>query len=241
MELYWGPIGTIVLVMEKASSSAQPSSAKGSGVMTAIKWLLAVFLLLILADAFLSPVTISLRKTKESAAMETSRTIGLAMFQFANDHGGKYPTGHSSTEVFQQLIDGNYISDPAIFYVDMPGKSKAASNKLKPENVSWDVTVPLDSTSSEDIPLVFLTGYRVTYAPGGNAIPLFASAAGRLDGMAVCYHSNYAFFSSSTGGVPPSPHKMPNGVIANFVPTTFRANGQTFQQLTPDGPLPSAP
>ena len=94
------------------------------------------------------------------------------MFQYANDHNQNYPDGKSSTEVFQKLIDGGYISDPAIFYIPMVGKIKAGvGQRLKPENVCWDVTSPVDSSAPDGLPIVFSTGYKVNYVPGGAAIP----------------------------------------------------------------------
>jgi hypothetical protein len=169
--------------------------------------------------------------------MQTSRAIALAMFQFANDNGDKYPTGRSSTEVFQKLIDGKYIPDPATFFVVMSGKTKATSNNLKPENVSYDVTVPADSNSPDGLPLVFLTGYRIDYKPGGSAVPVSGSHTPfPLDGLAVCYKNNNAFFK-----VPNHQQSLPNHGITNFVPPDFDPKGQKFQQLTPDGPLPPAP
>jgi type II secretory pathway pseudopilin PulG len=223
--------------METASPSLRPRASfiKWPGLKTIVKGLLTAFLLVILLGVFLGPVTPSLRKARESAAMQTSRTIALAMFQFANDNGGKYPTGRSSTEVFQQLIDGKYVADPAIFYIDMPGKSRPQTPQLKPENVCYDVTVPVDSNSPDGLPLVFVTGYRVEYKAGGSAIPLAPSPSPfGFDGLAVCYKSNNAWFKREMP-------VRPDGVIQTFVPAEFAAGGRHFQQLTPDGSLPPAP
>jgi type II secretory pathway pseudopilin PulG len=224
--------------MEGASASPPLRSPpqKRSRKRTIIIWLIAIFILAVLLDGILlGPITPSLRKARESAAMQTSRTIALAMFQYANDHDGKYPTGRSSTEVFQQLIDENYVIDPKLFYIQMAGKSAPTSNTLKPENVSYDVTTPVDSNSPKGLPLVFLTGYRIEYKAGGSAIPLanFVNPFGN-DGLAVCYSGNNAWFK-----VPMSEQASDGGVV-NFVAPDFDAHGQKFQQLTPDGPLPPA-
>jgi hypothetical protein len=162
--------------------------------------------------------------------MRVSRTIGIAMFAYANDHGGAYPTGKSSTEVFQKLIDENYINDPAIFFtpqLQIVGKTKATSKKLRPENVCWDVTVPLDQGSYDALPVIFSTGFRVNYAPNGSATLLSKEG---LDGIAVCYHSNTAKFIFLT----PQSEKT----ISNFIASDFISNGKKYEQLTPDGPLP---
>jgi hypothetical protein len=179
------------------------------------------------------------------------------MFQYAMDNDGKYPDGNSSTEVFQKLIDKNYCTDPTIFYIPLPGKIKpVAGQKLKPENVCFDVTSGGDFNafnSSDYLPVVFMTGYKVSYAPGGSAVPLIKpypqfgveprtwsqwwhgapeppSHGG--PGIAVIYKSNNAMFKV------PNPTANPDGSISNFISPDFNPDGKTYRQLTPDGPLP---
>lgn len=199
-------------------------------------WVQGVMAIMILVGAFLALKMISvrgggIRRMQQNAVMQVSRQIGLAMFAYATDYHGTYPTGKSSTEVFQKLIDENYISDPSIFWIkEMPGKRKATSNRLKPENVCWDVTITVDGSSSDDVPVVFLTGYKVIYAPGAPAVPLFMSSKGRLPGMAVGYKSNSVKFIREASS--------PAGIIPGFIPSSFAAGGKTYQQLTPDGPMP---
>ena len=85
------------------------------------------------------------------------------MVSYAADHDGKFPDGNTSTEVFQKLIDENYGNDPTIFYIPLPGKTKPlAGQKLKPENVCWDVTSGLDQNSPDELPVIFMTGYLVS-------------------------------------------------------------------------------
>jgi hypothetical protein len=137
----------------------------------------------------------------------------------------------------------------------MAGKIKPISGqKLKPENVSWDVTEGLDVASSDELPLVFLTGYKVNYAPGGEAIPLlkpyprfewvdahqtfFDWLLGRPaihyfdPGIVVYYKGNNAMFIKLK--------PLPNGEesIPNFISPDFKPDGKTYRQLTPDGMLP---
>ena len=102
-----------------------------------------------------------------SSAMTTARQIGLMMVAYANDNGA-YPDGKSSTEVFQKLLDGrykwhagNYCVDPTIFYIGLPGKTKPVmGQKLKPENVCWDVTSGVDPRDPDRLPIVFLTATK---------------------------------------------------------------------------------
>jgi hypothetical protein len=179
--------------------------------------------------------------------MQQARSLALALFAYSNDNEGAYPTGASSTEVFQKLLDGGYLSDPTILYVPYPGKVKADADqkKLKPENVSFDVTCCLDRSSSDNLPAVFLTGYKVSYVPDGTATHLPEPRSVRSwlsgwtttedvasDGVAVAYKSNSARFwksQATPGGESSVPH---------FISADFHPDGKTYRQLTPEGPVP---
>ena len=169
--------------------------------------------------------------TRSSPIMQEAHAIGRAMYAYANDHNGAYPVGKSSTEVFQQLIDENYAPDSTIFFdewLKIPGKTKARSNILKPENVSYDVTVPVNSDSSDLLPLVFSTGFRIHYVSGGSATPLFPWAK-EWTGIPVFYKGNNAVWLRDDG--------QPDGMVTNFISTAFNPAGKKYVQLTPDGPL----
>ncbi len=177
--------------------------------------------------------------------------LALSMFQYANDNNNYYPDGKNSTEVFQKLMDGNYISDPNVFYIPVAGKSRPLpGQRLKPENISWDVTGGVDAGSPDGIPIVFLTGYKVAYVPGSSAVPIIKpypqfgtrtwwqwlnqepSFGAVSPGFAVCYKSN----SSKFMRLDTAPDG--NGSIPNFIPPDFKPDGRTYRQLTPTGPLP---
>ncbi|HEV3271575.1 MAG TPA: hypothetical protein VGZ93_05280 [Candidatus Methylacidiphilales bacterium] len=158
------------------------------------------------------------------------------MFSYATDNiqnNNAYPDGNSSTEVFQKLLDGGYCTDPTIFYLPLPGKIKPVpGQKLKPENVGWDVTSGVDSGDSNWVPLLFVTGYKITYASGAPAVPLVKSPNPDSHGVAVFYKGNDAVYRS------PGMVTNPDGSISNFIPADFNPKGKTYRQLTPDGPLP---
>jgi hypothetical protein len=216
-------------------------------------YVLVVLGLLVLSFGWIasSLTTTRMIKDTESGVMQTSRTLALEMFQYASDHDGRYPNGNSSTEVFQKLIDGNYISDPGLVYVPLPGKVRARpGDRLKPENVSFDITGGADAHAPDGLPLVFLTGYRVDYRPGGKAVTLTAHYPNygpetrtwsewwngvpiRPLGPVLCvtYKSNSAFGKKLD--FPPGG----SGFVRDFVPKDFDAKGKTLRQLTPDGPL----
>ena len=125
----------------------------------------------------LGPIVTPVHHPMHNAWMQQTRAIGLVLISYAQDHQGKFPDGKSSTEIFQQLLDQQYIMDPAIFWIRMDGKVRSDENqrRLRPENVCFDITGGMDEGDSDSLPLVFLTGYRVTYAPGGSAVPATGS------------------------------------------------------------------
>jgi hypothetical protein len=193
---------------------------------------------------------------EENMMMQACRTIALAEFQYANDNDGNYPSGASSTEVFQKLLDGNYISDPTVFFVPMPHKLAAKGTHLTPQNVCYDVTAAVDRDSPDGLPLVFLTGFRVEYKPGGSAISLvkpfpvyyqqtpewlnlFEGSLKSFDGLPVAYKSNNAYYRVSRSREDGSLKIGPGGfgVVSDVLSPAFDARGVTYRQLTPDGIL----
>jgi len=185
------------------------------------------------------------------AREQQARAICEVLLKYANDHGGKIPEGKNSTEVFQKLMDEQYVEDPNFFYRYFPGKVERVWNqKLRPENVSWDITAGLTTDSPTKTPAVYMPGMRVNFSAGGSAIPLldpypklFRRVRGVSDwwngqpdpvayaGFVVCYKDlSTAFFDLSQS-------KNPGGSVSNFVPPDFKPDGKTYRQLTPDGVL----
>ena len=209
--------------------------------------LLIFFILAMLCDVALGPIGPG-NGGIHSEWVQRSHALGLALYSYANDNSQQYPDGASSTEAFQKLLDGGYVSDPIFFYVPMRGKvaPEPGQKKLKPENVCFDLTEGASAQDSPQLPLLFLTGFRVIYAPGSEARPLgadfpvyevthhflFFAWNGpptndlHMPGLAVFYVGNNAVWIQAQGEV-----------IPNFVPTDFDAHGKTYRQLTPDGVL----
>ncbi len=190
--------------------------------------MLASFLIALVVTAVM-PREIGGPQAPHNARMQQARQIGQVLFSYAMDHNGKYPEGKSSTDIFQQLIDQDYVSDPTVFYFPMPGKTKATSNKLKPENVCFDLTNPVRSDDPDTLPVAFSTGYKMDYVPGGKAHLL---ANGDPYGIAVFFKgNNAAFLKAESGEIPLFPPVcFPND-------PAFDPKGRTYQQLTPDGPF----
>jgi hypothetical protein len=192
------------------------------------KLMLASFLGAFLVTAVSMPPSGPIRQGPQSFRMQTARQINLCLFAYAGDHSGKYPTGKSSTDIFQQLIDQQYVNDPQLFYFPMPGKTKAVDNKLKPENVCFDVTDGVLPGDPDALPIVFSTGYRIEYVKGGKAHLL---PNGDPNGIAISFKSNSAaFLRAQPDGIPLFPPYA--GSVLDFDP-----KGRTYRQLTPDGSL----
>jgi hypothetical protein len=227
-------------------SKPQPKSAF-NGCLVAIVLGIGFFLL---CGVFLGPINGGgEQRGKHNAAMQQSRQIGQLMYSYATDHDGRYPEGNSSTEIFQKLINDGYATDPEIFYVALLGKVKAiAGKKLRPENVCWDVTSGVDSQSSDFVPFVFMTGYRIKYASGESAVPVIKPYPPYWceprtwsqwwnenvptpdmgpSGIAVFYKGNNAVFLKLDA----------DNTAPNVVSPDYKPDGHTYRQLTPDGEL----
>ena len=197
----------------------------------------------------MSWVFANLRNMAErQAMMEDSREINLLLFQYANDHDGNYPVGKTSTEVFQKLIDAGYVSDSseenpkkgaAIFYEGIPGKIEPTSKILKPENVCWDVTIPVKTVGdAESLPVLFLSGYRITYGKGVKALPrTWPTRTWSEWRMNLKYPKGFIVVGYKSDN-----EKIikadPDGSISIVAPVDFNADGKTYHQLTPDGSIP---
>jgi hypothetical protein len=100
-----------------------------------------------------------------------------------------------------------------------------------------------------DIPLVFTTGYRIEYKPGGRAVPLgslpvyvsrdrtwvewLENRPGKnaiSPGLAVAYASGASSFTKA-----PDPT---TGIVPNVISPKADLGNKTYRQLTPEGELP---
>jgi hypothetical protein len=223
----------------------KPVRLGGRRIFSFVEILSVIVILVFFAGVFLGPTSghnpdLALR----FADSRYCEDIGECLAKYAIDHHGLYPEGKTSTEVFQHLLDEHYASDPIMFnlpYKNMPGKVAPDGNHLKPENVCWDVTIGVDSSAPDGLPIVFLTGYKVAYQAGEKAIavnpfvPEARTWSRWLEGygtikpfIAVCYKNN------SVRAI----HADKDGSIPNFIPADFDPKGKTYRQLTPDGTLP---
>jgi hypothetical protein len=251
---------------KRVSDEARKTPAKKRKQFGCAFWSVIVVILLLFSGVAIGPLSGTPEQMKPLEAGYGTQLIALFLHRYAADHHGEYPPGKSSTQVLQALVDGGYCNDPRIFYrPGSPGKTAPTYDqgaKIKPENVCYDITVPVGDNAPPGLPLVIMTGYRITYAPGATAVPLSEEIRGRNPSMAVFYNDgSFVFFRNAwwwfgkgvyhqtTGGFQTVNYSMDDGsgqrsgrlhsdgTITNFIPPTFDAAGVKYQQLTPDGPL----
>jgi prepilin-type N-terminal cleavage/methylation domain-containing protein len=171
----------------------------------------------IIAGVAFGPITQGLEKAKESAGMQTSRTIALAMFQYQVDNGS-YPGGNKSEDVAVSLVQGGYVTDPSLFAASKDkayaGTTQAlTAGGMQAVNICWDffvessqntaVTPPvyygLSTSDPDGMPAVFSTGQNINEPPaqgGASGSPITMGTTNPFgnNGMAVCFKSNSAQF-----------------------------------------------
>jgi len=201
-------------------------------------------LIVLVVLLLLIPLALQPFGDRMNPGVQAVRSLALALYSYGLDHGGKYPEGKNSTEIFQKLIDEGYIYDGELLYLPMPGKAgalagtlKANTARLRPENVCWDITYCGDSGSADHLPLVFLTGYKVIYQPGARALSLHEPSSqnrwalwwsGKKPSLPVGWMENGSCCGRSIDA-------SPDGTIPNFIPADFDLKGKTYRQITPDG------
>jgi len=202
-----------------------------------IRFSLLMLAVIVILGVALGPITCGIKSAQQSSALQTAHAIGLALYSYANDHGGRYPDGKTSTEVFQQLLDQGYVNDPTLFfasYMRVAGKVPPTGKVLKPENVSWDVTGGVDASDPDELPLLFLTGYKVTYAAGAAAVlaapPPKRTWAQWWDDVPAWEPFMAVFYTNMYAG---KVFAAKDGTIPNFIPADFDPKGKTYRQLTP--------
>jgi prepilin-type N-terminal cleavage/methylation domain-containing protein len=221
------------------------STARRTGGFTLVELLVVIGIIAILAGVALGPITNGIKKAQESGAMQTCRTLALAEFQYQNDQNGSYPDGTSAGDVGTALINGNYISDPSIFYI---AADKTASGTLKKAattttfvaaNSSFDFSgtgtvggTGVGSSAPDQLPLVWDEGDAgCTLVTGGCYITkTAATGVFGADGKAVAYHSNNAFFRTPAAVTDPSGKPAANQIT--FVDQSFTVpTGVTYAVL----------
>jgi hypothetical protein len=185
------------------------------------RWLaLDFFLVALLGTFILTWPPPGLREARMMSGLQGAHALGLALYAYAQDHKGHYPEGKTSTEVFQKLMDGGYVTDPSIFYLRMSGKTLATGKVLRPENVCWDFTAGTQPNDPSNVPLLYSTGCKVDYAPGKKVRVPENSPYGSI-GMAAFYANETAGFITTQDGE------------AQLFGQEYDPKGKSYVQLTP--------
>ncbi|MEM9445634.1 MAG: type II secretion system protein [Verrucomicrobiota bacterium] len=113
-----------------------------------------------------------------------ARNLVLALNLAAQDSNGLYPTGASSTEVFEELVHNRYIDDERVFAgTNTPNPPKIDPGNLPaftldPRNVAWAYVDNLTTNSPSRCPLVLTKGVKAFTNLGvvSPELPAMASA-----------------------------------------------------------------
>jgi prepilin-type N-terminal cleavage/methylation domain-containing protein len=207
------------------------------GGFTLVELLVVIGIIAILAGVALGPITRGITQAKESGVMQVTRQIGLAEFAYSNDNNQTYPYGDGSTDesIADLLLNGNYVTDPNIFYVTgTPGQPNKPSGLSSPFSmltgtVSFDFMVSsssgLTSGAADGTPLVEGIGGKITMKATGpidNVLNTATTSFG-TDGITVTYKSNSAKFAKASAGT-----------ITAFVDSSFNdPSGASYKLLAP--------
>jgi prepilin-type N-terminal cleavage/methylation domain-containing protein len=204
------------------------------GGFTLVELLVVIGIIAILAGVALGPITGAIKNAKNNAAMQTTRTLALAEFQYANDNNQNYPdTGNSGASggtqaagVANCLMSGGYIQDPSIFWISGSQETKYTGSLSTPtiaaSNISYDFVgnsngQGVNPNAPDTLPLVWtsvspntptLTSSGAVNVTVTNTNPL------STQGIAVCYKSNSAQFMKAVAS-----NNQPT--VYNFTPQVY--------------------
>jgi prepilin-type N-terminal cleavage/methylation domain-containing protein len=199
------------------------------GGFTLVELLVVIGIIAILAGVALGPITRGITQAKESATMQVTRQIGLAEFAYSNDNNQQYPFGPTAEAIAIALLQGNYVTDPSIFWVSgTPGDTKVSGlsapfSGLAANNVSFDFMQynsnlqGLSSTAADGTPVVQMTGGTLAMAPTGpiNCTLDATKTTFGTDGISVMYKSNSAVFKKAIADSATTAH------ITGFVDASY--------------------
>ena len=172
-----------------------------------------------------------------SSGVQQAHAIQIVLSDYALEHPDEFAKAKSSTEVFQKLLDEKFVTDATTFYYPLPGKVRTTpdAKKLLPENVGFDITYSNDDHIPGYMPMVFSSGFAVTYHAGAKAVPLRKAHSWQdwWEGA----HPPTSIVVDTKDGKGSWWYVDPDGSIPKFLPAEFDPKGKIYRQLTPDGKL----
>ncbi len=172
---------------------------------------MVIGIIAILAGVALGPILKGIKQAQHSAALQTSHSIAISCFEYANDNSNVYPDGPTAHDIANLLLNNKYASDPSLFAIKgTPGYTAATppasggSWTLVTGNVTWNMmgvtantlTGPygLTSSTADGTPVVWTAGGG-TFTPAVSGATALNISVGNnppfsTDGAAVTYKSN---------------------------------------------------
>ena len=217
------------------------SSSRGG--FTLVELLVVIGIIAILAGVALGPITRAINQAQHNTAMQYGRQIGQMMFAYATDNavnGNAYPADATGLAIAQDLINGNYATDPGVFGIpQQAGYTKATSSgtstTLVQASVSWSFTCTalnttggLTANASDLTPLIYFnngpgvgltTPFPATPGTAKSIGTLGTAAPFKTDGIAVFYKGNNASYLKA-GVLGAATGVVPNFLSANDLDTT---------------------
>jgi hypothetical protein len=172
--------------------------------------------------------------------MQSSRSIYIGLFSYANDNNSVFPDGADAGAIAQALYAGKYVSDPKTFAIsgDSAYVAPSGTSTLVAANCSYDFAgtstgattgMGVSTSASDLLPVVWSGG-----DPGVASIPTtagaglaFAPTTGLFTtyGIAVCYKSGSAYFRTPQTTTTPS---YPGQGKLDFIDQAFDPAGTTY-------------
>jgi hypothetical protein len=143
----------------------------------------------------------------ENASAAKAHNLAIASFSYANDNNQTYPTGSTSTAIFQKLFEGKYLIQPAdVFLTTKGGKfSKPEDEPLTRSNVSWDYVTEsnagLTDSDPADIPILYsCVASEPTWTAGINEVEIDQNCPWGTHGVTMVTLSQVASFERAKQG-----------------------------------------
>lgn len=158
--------------MNRMSNDSSPQRKRWHPLQWAVVAML-VFVALVMVVPLFNRVS---SRAPMMSATNNARQIVVLLRNYASDHGGKYPPGKTSNEVFRALVKFAFLTDERIFTTDFSpftgdndvGDEPEFANALLHGENHWAMVGSLDIKSGESAPLVFENPTEASWPPTWN-------------------------------------------------------------------------